>query len=74
MNTIFQRLGLNMIEGGMVSISSVKVTPGGVVLTWFGPVAATYHVQWTDSLAPAVWGTVPAPVTSTNGIFTFTDD
>jgi ribosome-binding factor A len=27
MNTIFQRLGLNMIEGGMVSISSVKVTP-----------------------------------------------
>ena len=27
MNTIFQRLGLNMIDGEMVSISSVKVTP-----------------------------------------------
>ena len=27
MNLIFQRLGLNMIGGGMVSISSVKVTP-----------------------------------------------
>jgi ribosome-binding factor A len=27
LNQIFQRLGLNMIEGGMVSISSVKVTP-----------------------------------------------
>jgi ribosome-binding factor A len=27
MSTIFQRLGLNMINGGMVSISSVKVTP-----------------------------------------------
>ncbi len=26
-NTIFQKLGLNMIDGGMVSISSVKVTP-----------------------------------------------
>lgn len=26
-NIIFQRLGLNMIDGGMVSISSVKVTP-----------------------------------------------
>ena len=25
-NKIFQRLGLNMIDGGMVSISSVKVT------------------------------------------------
>ena len=27
MNIIFQRLGLNMLDGGMVSISSVKVTP-----------------------------------------------
>ena len=26
-NDIFRRLGLNMIDGGMVSISSVKVTP-----------------------------------------------
>jgi len=30
MNDIFRRLGLNMINGGMVSISSVKVTrPAG---------------------------------------------
>jgi ribosome-binding factor A len=27
LNTIFQRLSLNMIGGGMVSISGVKVTP-----------------------------------------------
>jgi ribosome-binding factor A len=27
LSTIFQRLGLNMIDGGMVSISSVKITP-----------------------------------------------
>jgi ribosome-binding factor A len=27
LNRIFQRLSLNMIDGGMVSISSVKVTP-----------------------------------------------
>lgn len=26
-NTIFQRLGLTMMDGGMVSISSVKITP-----------------------------------------------
>lgn len=26
-NTIFQKLGLSMMDGGMVSISSVKVTP-----------------------------------------------
>ena len=27
MNIIFQHLGLNMVDGGMVSISSVKLTP-----------------------------------------------
>ena len=27
LNGIFQRLGLNMIDGGMVSIASVKITP-----------------------------------------------
>ena len=27
LNSIFQRLGLNMLDGGMVSISSVKMTP-----------------------------------------------
>ncbi len=27
LNKIFQRLGLNMLDGGMVSISSVKITP-----------------------------------------------
>jgi len=27
MSDIFQRLGLNMLDGGMVSISSVKITP-----------------------------------------------
>jgi ribosome-binding factor A len=25
--TIFQRLGLNMMDGGMVSVSSIKITP-----------------------------------------------
>lgn len=27
LNEIFQRLGLSMIDGGMISISSVKITP-----------------------------------------------
>jgi ribosome-binding factor A len=27
MNDIFQRLGLSMIDGGMISISDVKITP-----------------------------------------------
>ena len=27
LNEIFQRLGLSMMDGGMISISSVKITP-----------------------------------------------
>lgn len=27
LNTLFQRMGLGMLDGGMVSISSVKITP-----------------------------------------------
>ena len=27
LSQVFQRLGLNMIDGGMISISSVKITP-----------------------------------------------
>jgi ribosome-binding factor A len=27
LNTIFRKLGLNIVEGGMISISGVKVTP-----------------------------------------------
>ena len=27
LNDIFQRMGLSMIDGGMVSISSVRITP-----------------------------------------------
>lgn len=27
LSTIFQRMGLNIVEGGMISISSVKITP-----------------------------------------------
>jgi len=27
LNRIFQKLGLNMVQGGMVSISSIKITP-----------------------------------------------
>ncbi len=57
-----------------VSIASVTRGPGGTTLTWFAPVNATFHVQWTDTLFPPTWNTVAAPVVSTTGIFTFLDD
>ena len=57
-----------------ISIASIVPGPGGITLTWYGPVNATFHVEWSDTLAPPAWNAVATPVTSTNGIFTFTDD
>lgn len=52
MNEIFQRMGISMIDGGMVSISSVKITPdlhdARIYLSFFkvkDPVAALKHIE-----------------------------
>ena len=55
-------------------ISGYQVTPAGVVLSWYGPIDASYQVQWTDTLSPPTWMTFAETVTSTNGFFTYTDD
>ena len=52
LNDIFQRLGLAMMDGGMISISSVKITPdlfdARIYLSFFkvkDPVAALKTIQ-----------------------------
>jgi ribosome-binding factor A len=52
LNEIFQRLGLSMIDGGMVSIASVKITPdlfdARVYLSFFqikDPVSTLQNIQ-----------------------------
>ncbi|MBC7536536.1 MAG: 30S ribosome-binding factor RbfA [Ferruginibacter sp.] len=52
LNEIFQRLGLAMMDGGMISISSVKITPdlfdARIYLSFFkvkDPVAALNKIQ-----------------------------
>jgi ribosome-binding factor A len=52
MNDIFQRLGLAMIDGGMVSIASVKITPdlfdARIYLSFYkvnDPVQTLQHIQ-----------------------------
>ncbi len=52
LNEIFQRLSLNMMDGGMVSISSVKITPdlleARIYLSFFqikDPVAALRKIE-----------------------------
>jgi hypothetical protein len=55
-------------------ISRIAAVPPGFVLTWFGPIDASYEVQWTPTLAPAAWNLFPGTVTTTNGQFNFLDD
>ena len=52
LNEIFQRLGLSMIDGGMVSIASVKITPdlfdARIYLSFFqikDPVSTLQNIQ-----------------------------
>lgn len=52
MNEIFRRLGLNMIDGGMVSIAAIKVTPdlleARIYLSLFkidNPAKAMKHIE-----------------------------
>ena len=52
MNDIFQRIGLSMLDGGMVSISSVKITPdlfdARIYLSFYkikDPVTTLKHIQ-----------------------------
>lgn len=52
MNLIFRKLGLTMIEGGMVSIASIKVTPdlleARVYVSFFkieNPTTALEHIE-----------------------------
>ena len=52
MNDIFQKLGLTMMDGGMVSISSVKITPdlfeARIYLSFFkvqDPIQALRNIQ-----------------------------
>lgn len=52
LNDIFQKLGLSMMDGGMISIASVKITPdlfdARIYLSFFkvkDPVAALKNIQ-----------------------------
>ena len=55
LNRIFHKLGLNMIQGGMVSISSVKITPdlfeARVYLSFFPVGQATQYLKVIEDRA-----------------------
>lgn len=71
---VVEGISLNGSVSGF-SIASVAYTPGGIVLTWYGPPNANFVVEWKDSLVAPFWNVVPPPpVTSPTGIFIFTDN
>jgi hypothetical protein len=64
------------------TISSITLTnmgtTNGILLTWFAPTNYQFQVQWTTSLSPASWTTIPgviltnlASFTPTNGVGEF---
>ena len=57
-----------------VPISSIVTTNGGFLLTWFAPTNDQFNVRWATNLAsPVTWSLFPGTITSTNGVFSFTD-
>jgi hypothetical protein len=56
------------------SITNVTVTATNAVLSWFAPTNDQFNVRWTTNLAPTiVWTTFPTIITSSTGLFAFTD-
>jgi subtilisin-like proprotein convertase family protein/subtilisin family serine protease len=61
------------------SISGVKVTSTNILLTWSAPTNDLFNIRWATNLAPPInWilfsnGVAPFVVSSTNGVFSFTD-
>ncbi|HZT21808.1 MAG TPA: LamG-like jellyroll fold domain-containing protein [Verrucomicrobiae bacterium] len=56
------------------AITNVVATATNVFLSWSAPISDQFQVQWTTNLTPPiVWTLFPNVITSTNGVFTFTD-
>jgi subtilisin-like proprotein convertase family protein len=57
-----------------ITISSITLTNGNFLLTWFAPTNDQFRVQWaTNIVAPITWTLFPGTNTSTTGTFTFLD-
>jgi hypothetical protein len=57
-----------------VEIGSVTVGDGGTTLRWNAPTNDEFEVEWTTNLVPPVeWSVEPGIVTSTTGMFQYTD-
>lgn len=55
-------------------IARIESVLQGILITWGGPVGARYQVEWSPSLTPATWTTIPTVITSQTGVFQYLDD
>jgi len=53
--------------------SSVTVNTNGVNFQWTAFASEQFQIQWTTNLAPPNWTLFPNIITSSNGVFNFTD-
>ena len=67
-----QLVGITPSATTTVPIGSIIFTNGGFVLTWTAPTNDQFNVRWSTNLVPP-WTPFPDLITSTNGIFSFTD-
>ncbi len=66
--------GLVLSTAPSPTITSITRMLSGVVLNWLASIGQQFQVQWTPSISPPAWNTFTNIITSTNGMFTFTDD
>ncbi len=69
-----QLVGITPSATATVPIGSILSTNGGFLLTWLAPTNDQFNVRWSTNLVPPVaWTPFPDLITSTNGVFSFTD-
>ena len=61
------------VPPGPPLIGSVTLTTNGLTLSWSALTNEQFTVQYATNLDASVWADLAGPITSTNGLFTFTD-
>ena len=61
------------VPAGPPLIGSVTLATNGLTLSWSAPTNEQFTVQYATNLDASVWADLAGPITSTNGLFTFTD-
>ncbi len=56
-----------------VALEAIATSDSGVVLSWTADPSQRFQVEFTDAFPPT-WTLLPEVITSSDGVFTFTDD